>query len=162
MAVNNKGIFLFFRILLVVLVIVVLSDLFFSQLPGSISNYFEGHLPAIISGTIILFLAFVRINYFSYEDEYEIIHIRSKSLIFGRFEGIAQTRYEFPKRTVEKVELRKILFQKQLIIHLKTQQGEKKVRKFDLSFVPLTKLKYVYNSLLKISNQNKLSSESSL
>ena len=162
MAVSNKGYFLFFRGLLIFLILVVLSDILLSQIPGSLSQFFENHIPAIISGCIIAVLIGIRVNYFSYEDEYEIIHIRSKSLIFGRFESMAQTRYEFPKRTVEHVEVKKILFQRQLIIHLRTQQGEKKIRKFDLSFVPLKKLNYVFSSLQNISRQNKTYPNSSL
>ncbi len=162
MAVSNKGYFLFFRGLLMFLILVVLTDLLISLVPGTLSQLFENHIPAIISGCAILMLAGIRVNYFSYEDEYEIIHIRSQSLIFGRFESLSQTRYEFPKRTVEHVEVKKFLFQKQLIIHLSTQQGEKKIRKFDLSFVPLKKLNIVFNSLLNISHQNKTSPNSSL
>ncbi len=162
MAVSNKGYFLFFRILLIFLIAVVISDFLLSQIPGSLSRLFENHIPAIVSGFFIALLFGMRVNYFSYEDEYEIIHIRSKSLIFGRFESMAQTRYEFPKRTVENVEVRKFLFQKKLIIHLRTQQGEKKIRKFDLSFVPLSKLNIVFNSLQNICLQNKSSAGSSL
>ena len=140
----------------------MIADLLLSQIPGTLSTYFEDHIPAITSGCIILLLFGIRVNYFSYEDEYEIIHIRSQSLIFGRFESMSQTRYEFPKRTVEHVEVRKLLFQRQLIIHLRTQQGEKKIRKFDLSFVPLKKLNYVFDSLQKIIHQNKAYSDTAL
>ena len=73
MAVSNKGYFLFFRGLLIFLVFVVIADLLLSQIPGTLSTYFEDHIPAITSGCIILLLFGIRVNYFSYEDEYEII-----------------------------------------------------------------------------------------
>ncbi|MDZ7848292.1 MAG: hypothetical protein U5L96_16900 [Owenweeksia sp.] len=143
------------RVFLTILIIVFLADLALSQLDGHISNYFESHIPAIISGVGILTLAGIRVNFFSYEDEYEIIHIRSKSLIFGSFETKAQTRYEFPKRIIYNFEYKKNWFQRKLIIYLITQHGVKKVRKFDLSFVPIRKLQYVKQSLQHICEENK-------
>ncbi len=155
MIVNNKSYFLLWRVLLALLIIILLTDLILSQVNGSISQYFDNHIPAIIAGSLILLLASIRINYFSYEDEYEIIHIRSKSLIFGSFESAAQTRYEFPKRIIYDFHFRENFLRKQLTIHLITQQGVKKVRKFNLSFVPVRKLSYVIQSLENIRNNNK-------
>ncbi len=155
MIVNNKSYFLLWRVLLVLLILIVIADLVLSHVNGSISQYFNHHIPAIVAGSLILLLASIRINYFSYEDEYEIIHIRSKSLIFGSFESAAQTRYEFPKRIIYDFDFRENLFRKQLTIHLITQQGVKKVRKFNLSFVPVRKLGYVIQSLEYIRKHNK-------
>jgi hypothetical protein len=137
------------------MILVVLADLFLSQVNGSISQVFANHIPAIVAGSIIVILAGIRINYFSYEDEYEIIHIRSKSLLFGSFESAAQTRYEFPKRIIYDFDYRQNLLRKQLTIYIITQQGTKKVRKFNLSFVPVSKLRYVIQSLENIRKQNK-------
>ncbi len=155
MTINNKSYFVLWRILLVFLIIVVLADFVLSQVNGSISQYFNNHIPALVAGSIILLLASIRINYFSYEDEYEIIHIRSKSLIFGSFESAAQTRYEFPKRIIYDFDFKQNLLRKQLTIHLITQHGVKKVRKFNLSFVPVRKLSYVIQSLENIRKHNK-------
>ena len=155
MAISNKNYFLLWRFLLIFLVLVLLSDLVLSQLSGSLSLIFKNHLPGIISGLLITVLACIRINYFSYEDEYEIIHIHSKSLLFGTFERPAQTRYEFPKRIIYDFEYKNTLFQKRLTIYLITQQGIKKVRKFNISFVPMRKLSYVVNSLEMIRAKNK-------
>lgn len=155
MEVSNKSYFLLWRILLVVMLLVFVADLVLSQLPGRISYYFENHYPAIISGLSILILASIRVNFFSYEDEYEIIHIKSKSLLFGSFETPAQTRYEFPKRIIYHFEYKESYFQRKLVLHLMTQEGIKKVRKFNLTFVPLRKLQYVLESLRKICDNNK-------
>ncbi len=154
MIVSNRTYFLMWRTLLVILSLVVLADLILSQVQGSLSYYFEGHIPAIVSGVLILILASIRINYFSYEDEYEIIHIHSKSLVFGSFEAPAQTRYEFPKRIICDFDYQETLLSKKLTIHLVTQQGVKTIRKFNLTFVPLKKLNYVINSLEKIKSEN--------
>lgn len=155
MIVNNRKYFVFWRVLLVFLIMILLVDLLLSQVNGSISQYFNNHIPALVSGIGILLLASVRINYFSYEDEYEIIHINSKSLVFGSFESPAQTRYEFPKRIIYDFDYQQNFLRKQLTIHLITQQGIKKVRKFNLSFVPVSKLKYVIQSLEGIRSDNK-------
>lgn len=154
MPVSNKKLFLVFRIVLAILLLIIVMDLSLSTLPGSISNYFNNHIPAILAGTIILFLAFVRVNYFQYEDEYEIVHITAKSLLFGRFESMANTRYEFPKRLITDFKFKEGVFQKKLTIYLESQNGAKRIRKFDLSFVPLKKLTYVLNSLERIKTQN--------
>ncbi len=154
MPVSNKKLFLIFRIVLAVLLLIIVLDLSLSTLPGSISSYFENHIPAMVAGAIIVFLAFVRVNYFKYEDEYEIVHITAKSLLFGRFESMANTRYEFPKRLITDFKYKDGLFQKKLVIYLESQNGAKRIRKFDLSFVPLKKLTYVLESLERIKTQN--------
>lgn len=155
MKINNKSYFLLWRALLFLLILVFVADLVLSQVPGRLSFYFEDHIPALISGAIIFVLACIRVNYFSYEDEYEIIHIHSKSLIFASFEKPAQTRYEFPKRIIYNFEYKHSFFQKKLTIYLLTNQGITKIRKFNLTFVPLQKLNYVINSLENISQNNK-------
>ncbi len=157
MAVNNKGTFTFFRIVLVVLILVLLGDIILSQIPGYLSNYFNNHVPAIISGIFIIALSSVRVNYFSYEDDYEIIHIKSRPLVslLNKFDRKTKTRYEFPKRIIYDFEIKQGFFQKVLIIHLKTNSGAKKIRRFDLSFVPLKKFRYVVDSLERVSLQNK-------
>lgn len=154
MKVNNKSYFLFFRIVLSILILIFLVDIVLSNVDGTISNVFEGHWPAKVSGALIVILAGIRVNYFSYEDDYEIIQIRSKSLIFGRFSDPATTRYEFPKRKIYDFEMQRFLFQKKLIIYLQTQTGIKKINKFDLSFVPLKELKNVMQSLDRIKKEN--------
>tara|TARA_B000000460_G_scaffold133477_1_gene94081 strand:- start:22 stop:516 length:495 start_codon:yes stop_codon:yes gene_type:complete len=160
MAVNNKSSFLFYRIVLVLLILILIGDILISLLPGSLSYLTEDHIPAIISTVGIFILLSARINYFSYEDDYEIVHIRSKSLIFGDLEGLGKTRYEFPKRIIQNFDYKETLFQKVLIIHLETQHGSKKIRKFDLKFVSHRKFQYVIDSLKKITNQNKESDDS--
>lgn len=154
MIVSNKAYFLMWRILLFFLILVLISDMLFSQINGSISYYFANHTPGIIAAVGILLLASIRINYFSYEDEYEIIHIHSKSLIFGSFKAPAETRYEFPKRIIYDYHFSKSLFSKKLTISLATQQGVQRIRKFNLTFVPMQKLNYVVNSLENIRQQN--------
>jgi hypothetical protein len=154
MPVSNEKLFLFFRFVLGLLLLVIVVDLFFAQLPGRLSVYFEHHIPAIVSACIIFLLAFVRVNYFRYEDEYEIVHITAKSLLFSKFSSPANTRYEFPKRLITNFEFKDSLFQKRLVIHLETAEGAKRIRKFDLNFVPKHKLNYVLNSLEKIKSNN--------
>lgn len=154
MTVNNGNTFVFFRYVLVFLVLVIIADLGLSQLPGSLHEPFEDHIPALISVGLIAFLALIRVNYFSFEDEYEIIQIHSRSLIFGTLRGPVRTRYDFPKRIVKSVRLKKGLIQQRLIIELQTQSGEKKINKFDLSFMPKRERQSVYQSLKKIADSN--------
>lgn len=162
MPINNKSIFIFFRVLLGVLLLLALTDLLLSQVPGSLSEYFESHVLAYTCFGIILILMFVRVNFFSYEDEYEIIHIRSKSLIFGSLQSEGQTRYEFPKGILYNVDFKEGWFSKTLTIYLKSSANVKKIRRFNLQFLPKAKIRYVVNSLKKVAERNRRSAESSL
>jgi len=142
------------RGILILLIMTIVIDILLSQVPGSLSNYFEDHIPALVAGGLILILAGIRVNYFSYEDEYEIIHIKSKSLLFASFESPAQTRYEFPKRIIYDFKFERSFFHRKLVIYLITANGVKRVRKFNLTFVPAKKLNYVLSSLGKIKEHN--------
>ena len=154
MKVDNKRSFIVFRYIIAFLLAVIVGDLLLSQLEGSIHRFFEDHIPALTAGGIILFLAMVRVNYFSYEDDYEIIQIQSKSLVFGSLGGPARQRYDFPKRIVKSVRLKRVLFQQVLVVELQTQSGEKKINKFDLSFVKKQHLNSIYESLKNIASRN--------
>lgn len=154
MVVSNKRYFLIWRTILFLLLAIILIDLLLAQVPGTLSNYFEDHYPAMGAAAAIAILASIRVNYFSYEDEYEIIHIHSKSLLFSRLQSPAQTRYEFPKRIIYDFDFQENFLQKKLTIHLITAHGVKRVRKFNLTFVPANKLKYVLKSLSKIKTHN--------
>jgi hypothetical protein len=153
MPISNIRLFLFFRILLGVLLLAVVADFFLASLPGSISDLFKDHYLAMAAGALILVLIFVRVNYFSYEDEYEIIHIRSKSLIFGRLSK-QNRRYEFPKVLVTRYELARHPIYKKLTIHIHSSSGVRKTRIFNLSFVSRKDLDYVERSLSQIVERN--------
>lgn len=154
MKINNRNYFLLWRALLFFFVMVVIADFVLSQTNGQLARYFEDHWPALISGIAILAMIGIRVNYFSYEDEYEVIQISSKSLIFGNFKNPAQTRYEFPKRIIYDFQFQKFLIFRKLTIFLYTHEGVKRVVKFNLSFVPWRKLEYVLGSLRDICRQN--------
>lgn len=155
MSVSNKGIFLFFRIFLAFLIAVIIADLLLARIPGSIGEYFEPHYFTFASLAIILILLFIRINYFSYEDEYEIIHIRSKSLLFGSLSGNGSARYEFPKGILNDYSFERGFMKKKLTLVLKTSSSkEKKTRHFNLLFVNDKKVQYVLSSLKKIKQRN--------
>ena len=154
MPVNNKKLFLFFRIFLFGLLLGIILDFILSQLPGTISSLFEDHYLAAACGLLILTLIFIRVNYFSYEDEYEIIHIRSKSLIFGELSKDSLS-YEFPKDLLYHFKYRDSFLGKRLTIYLRSSNGVKKIRHFNLSFVNTKDLRYVLQSMEKIVERNK-------
>lgn len=154
MPVSNKKLFLFFRVLLLLLILGIIADFALASLPGTISDLFAQHYLAATCGLIILILFFIRVNYFSYEDEYEIIHIRSKSLIFGNL-GKNSLRYEFPKDLLYNFDYRSSILGKRLTIYLRSNSGVKKVRHFNLSFINNKDLQYVLQSMEKIVARNK-------
>ncbi len=152
---DNKNYFRFWRILLLILIGIIVADFLLSMTSGSVGHFFENHLPAMVAGGFILVLACIRVNYFSYEDEYEIIHIRSRSLLFGSLENRQETTYEFPKRIITDFKFKRNFFRKKLTIKLLTQNGTQKIQKFNLTFVPICKLKNVLSSLEKIRRTNR-------
>lgn len=155
MPVSNKKTFLFFRILLVIMVLVIIADLLLAQIPGSLGDYFQTHYLSYACLVVILTLLFIRINYFSYEDEYEIIHIRSRSLLFGNLSSSGSARYEFPKGILNDYSFEKGFFKKKLTLVLKTStSSDKKTRHFNLFFVKDSKIDYVLKSLQKAKERN--------
>lgn len=153
MPISNVRLFIFFRVLLAILLLAVVADFFLASLPGTISELFQDHYLAMTAGGLVVILLFVRVNYFSYEDEYEIIHIRSKSLIFGNLSK-QNRRYEFPKVLVTGFELTRRPIYKKLTIHLQSSSGVSKTRIFNLTFISNKDLDYIERSLTQIVKRN--------
>ena len=155
MKVSNKGFFLIMRWVLLILLGLTAFDFALSLLPGSLSDVFAHHELAIISGALIIILAFLRFSFFSFEDEYEIIHIDTKSLVFAFLESPRHKHYEFAKIILADYEIRKGLFKHELVLTVNSSTGDKKLRHFDLFFLSQNKRDYVENSLQKVLANNK-------
>lgn len=153
MQISNKGFFLFFRYLVVVLLLVAVADYFLAGIRGSVGQIFEQHYPAYFSLGLVLLLSLLQLNYFCYQDDYEIIVIRNKSLLFGAF--TAQSgRYEFPKAILKDYKLTNRPWRKKLVLHLDTSSGQTKVRKFNLFFVSSSKIERMRKSLHEVCERN--------
>lgn len=155
MKISNKQFFIALRILCGVLLIGLLTDLVLSQLDGSLSRLVENHLLAYFCGGGLLIFALLRVNFFYYEDEWEVLHIRSYSLLFSSLQHQASTRYEFPKNKVHHFEYKSWGPFKSLIIYLEGQNELKKIKNFDLTFLTSRQVQYVLESLERISKQNR-------
>ncbi len=155
MKVSNKGLFLAMRWVLVLLLVLIAFDIALSLLPGSLSDVFPNHELAIISGTIILVLALFRFSFFAYEDEYEIIHIDTKSLVFAFLESPRHKHYEFAKIILADFQLEKGLFKHKLTLTVNSSTGDKKLRHFDLYFLNKEKRAYVEQSLAGVLEKNR-------
>lgn len=84
----------------VILVLVILIDLFFSSLSGTLGNYFEGHWPAIASSIGLMLLAMANFRFFSLKDDHEFIHIRSGSALLPFGQSPAAINFEFLKKNI--------------------------------------------------------------
>jgi hypothetical protein len=153
MSLSNKYLFIFFRFLLAALVIIIIGDFFLSKIDGSIGGFFSNHYFAGVAAILILVLALLRMNYFFYEDEYEIIHVHSKSLVFGLI-GIQEHRYEFPKVILKSFKYKGGLA-KILKLHIESSNGEVRIKKFNLLFVSSDKIDLMLKSLERIVERNK-------
>lgn len=154
MKISNKRFFITMRYVLLMLVFGIAFDLALSLLPGSLSNLFPNHELALISAGLILILALFRFSFFSYEDEYEIIHIDTKSLVFAWFESPRHKHYEFAKIILANYEIEKGPFKYKLKLTVTSSTGDKKLRHFDLFFLNQKKRKYVEDSLAAVLEKN--------
>lgn len=155
MKISNRKVFITLRILCVFLAIGLIADISLSQLNGSLSRYFESHGLAYVCGGALLVFAVMRINYFFYDDEWEVLHIRSYSLLFSSLQPEANTRYEFPKNKVHHFEYRTTGPFKTLVIFLEGQEEIKRIKNFDLTFLSRNQVKRVLQSLESISRENR-------
>lgn len=149
--VTNRLTYTIFRFLILVLVLALISDVTFSLLPGSIGQLFEDHYLAIGSLALLFLISLLGVNYYFYDDGYEILHIRAKS-VWNMGLGISsQLRYDFPKRKVVNYEIQNKLFGKKLLLTLdKFASDTIKVRAVTLSFISQSDLKRIQTSLDKM------------
>lgn len=137
------------------LILCAIFDFGLSLIVGSLSDIFPNHeLAASAAGALIL-MGLMRFSFFSYEDEYEIIHIDTRSLVFGFLESPKHKHYEFAKIILADYSIEKGFFKHKLILTVNSSSGDKKLRRFDLYFLSKSKQEYVENSLRKVLEQNK-------
>jgi general stress protein CsbA len=155
MSVDNKRFFQSMKWVVRLLIALILFDLFLSLLKGSLSDIFPNHELAIVSLALLLILGFLRFSFFSYEDEYEIIHIDTRSLVFGFLESPKHKHYEFAKNILADYSIQKGFLKYKVIITVNSSTGDKKLRRFDLYFLDQAKRDYVENSLKKVLEHNR-------
>lgn len=129
-------------------------DLIFNSIEGSISNLFEAHWLSYGGGIILVLLIFMRLSYFSFEVDHEIIHIVSKSLLFGAFQSKRDINFEFPKRNLSQLQLKNSAFGPLLFLSLETQHGAKSTQRFKLSFLSKSETDSILSSLNEIAANN--------
>jgi hypothetical protein len=132
-----------------------LFDISLGFIPGSISGIFPDHELAKFSFLLIVILALTRWSFFSYEDEYEIIHIDTRSLIFGPIESRKHKHYEFAKNILIDYSIERGFLKARLTLTVKSYQGDKKLRNFDIFFLNKEKQDYIEVSLKKVLEKNK-------
>lgn len=144
---NNRIIVLIARVLLVVLISVIITDLFFSSLSGSLSNYFDGHLPAIISTGIIVLMLILNLRYFSFSDDHEFIHIQSRSGLLPLGEAPAEVNFEFLKKNIADFRVEGWGSYQKLYLRLHSGYRGKDEYRFTMSFLSVDQAERVRNSL---------------
>ncbi len=102
---NNRNAILIFRALMISLLCIIVLDLLFSQLSGSIKDFAAGHRPAVISGITALLLTVLNPRYFSFVDDHELIHIQSSSGLWSIFEHASEVNYTLPKSYIKDYEV---------------------------------------------------------
>jgi hypothetical protein len=155
--ISNRKTFAFFRWLVLVLLALVAADVALSFLPGSLGDIAENHYVAFVSAAILLLLLFLRINYFFYDDSYEILHIRSKGLWFMGIGEDINKRYDFPKRKVTDFRIEKTFLHRTLYLTLDNYASEtRKTRSVDISFLKDEEIDRLQTSLERIVAKNQV------
>lgn len=157
MLISNKAFYSRMVWVLRFLLGLILFDLGLSLIQGSLSDLFPNHELALASLGLILLFVFLRFSFFSYEDEYEIIHIDTRSLVFGFLESNKHRHYEFAKIILSDYSIQKGFMKYELTLTVNSSSGDKKLRRFDLFFLNDEKRAYVENSLKKVLESNKSS-----
>lgn len=156
--VTNKRAYLFLRWFVLLLFLTVLTDIVLSFLPGSLGDIAEGHYLALVSLGLLTLLFFLRINYFFYDDSYEVLHIRCKGLMFRGLGDDLNQRYDFPKRKVAKYHIRKRFLRRTLYLTLDNYASEsRKVRQIDVSLMSEEDIDQLKLSLDSILDNNRKS-----
>jgi hypothetical protein len=132
---SNRIIVHLARILVLVLVSIILADLLFSSLSGSLSDYFEGHWPAIVSGTIIAVMIALNLRYFSFSDDHEFIHIQTRSGLLPIAEAPAEINFEFLKKNIADYHISGWGSYQKLYIKLSSEYRGKDEYHFAMSFI---------------------------
>ncbi|MCR9154324.1 MAG: hypothetical protein NXI09_09460 [Bacteroidetes bacterium] len=157
MKVSNMIFFYRLKWLVRLLLLCIFVDLSLSLIQGSLSDLFPNHELAIAAIAGLLILTLLRFSFFSYEDEYEIIHIDTRSLVFGFLESQKHRHYEFAKLIHADFQIEKGFLKYKLTLTVNSSTGDKKLRRFDLYFLNAEKRSYVENSLKKVLKANNAS-----
>lgn len=133
----------------------ILLDFGLSLLAGSLSDIFPNHELAFGALAVLLILGILRFSFFSFEDEYEIIHIDTRSLVFGFLESPKHKHYEFAKNILADYHIDEGFLKYKLTLTVNSSAGDKKLRHFDLYFINDKSRSYVINSLEKVLEHNR-------
>ncbi|MFN4299374.1 MAG: hypothetical protein ACK4EX_06550 [Thermaurantimonas sp.] len=159
MSISNRELIILLRIVLIILVLLIPIDFLFSLIPGKVGKYFDNHIMAIVSGILIFIIFLLRIKYFYFEAEYEIIHLRQRPLMFDYMtllNSYGYSRYEFPKKLLKDVYVENFLWFKTLVFVVETSNGKLRERTIDVTYLSNRKLDEVLRTMRSIVEQNKL------
>lgn len=145
---SNQKAIIIGRTLMVVLLSVILSDLIFSQLSGSLSDIFNGHQPAIISSILLMLLIVLNPRYFSFSDDHEFIQIQSHSGFWAMFQNRASINFDLPKNYIAGYTITGWGKSRRLNLQLRTSYREKSEYHFDIAFLTSSQIKSIHQSLL--------------
>ena len=153
---NNRKVVLAARAMMLLLLFTISIDLIFSGLSGSLSDLFYGHYPAIVSGVILFIIAILNPRFFSFSDDHEMIHIRSRSAFWTVFENQAEIYNDIPKAYISAYELIRGGMHPKLVIILNTAYRGEMEYSFSMSFFRKVQFEQIEASLDKVINRNNL------
>lgn len=160
MSINNRELIIVLRIVVVILILLIPLDFALSLLPGRIGGYFSSHWMAGTSFILLLIIFLLRIKYFYFEAEYEIIHLRQRPLLFDYMtllNSYGYSRYEFPKKLLKNVYIENFLWFKTLVFVVETTNGKQRERSIDVTYLSGRKLDEVIRTMKSIIKQNNIS-----
>ena len=142
-----------FKKLVFLLMSLLIVDFTLSALNGSIGSYFQNHWLAISSASSLLLIAALKVSYFDFEGEHEIIDIRSGKIWKHLFSTTSVPRIEFPKEMLVSAHVKNFIFFKQLYFTIETMHGTKVIGGFCLSMISNKEVKQLLSQINKTGSE---------
>ena len=157
MTVKNQGFIALMRFLIVVGILGIITDIGFNYIEGQASEWLPGYNLTFGILGFFLFLMLLRINSFTFKDDYEILLVHSKAFFASGGWQWAHTYHEFPKRKLLGYKLKKFLFLRFLQLTLDSKGGAFDTSLINVTWIPSKDLEAIETVLTKVLDDNKKS-----
>jgi hypothetical protein len=133
----------------------ILTDIGFNYIEGQASEWLPGFLLTYWILGFFAFLLTLRINSFTFKDDYEILLVHSKSFFALSSWEWSHTYHEFPKRKLLGYKIKRFLFLRFLQLNLDSKSGAFDTSKINVTWITSSELEQIEGVLTKVLEDNK-------
>lgn len=155
MTVKNQGFIALIRFVVIVGLLGIITDIGFNFIEGQASEWLPGfRLTYGILGFFVLLIS-LRINSFTFKDDYEILLVHSKAFFGLSSWEWTHTYHEFPKRKLLGYKIKRFLFLRFLQLNLDSKSGAFDTSKINVTWISSAELVNIEAVLSKVLEDNK-------